>query len=46
VRCGTERAAAEALIADLTGVRAVTDDVEIRDDADPLNPGNEPLERP
>jgi osmotically-inducible protein OsmY len=46
VRSGTERAAAEALIADLTGVRAVTDDIQIRDDADPLYPGNEPMERP
>jgi osmotically-inducible protein OsmY len=45
VRCGTERAAAEALVADLTGVRAVTDDIQIRDDADPLYPGNEPMER-
>jgi osmotically-inducible protein OsmY len=46
VRCGTERAAAEALIAGLTGVRAVTDDIEIRDDAEPLHRGNEPMERP
>jgi osmotically-inducible protein OsmY len=46
VRCGTERAAAEALIADLTGVRTVTDDVQIRDGADPLYPGDEPTERP
>jgi BON domain len=46
VRSGTERAAAEALIADLTGVRSVTDDIQIRDDADPLYPGNEPMERP
>ena len=46
VRCGTERAAAEALIADLTGVRTVTDDIQIRDNADPLYPGTEPMERP
>ena len=37
VRCGTERAAAEAMIADLTGVRTVTDDIQIRDDANPLH---------
>ena len=43
-RCGTERAAAEALIADLIGVRTVTDDIKIRDDADPPHPGNEPRE--
>jgi osmotically-inducible protein OsmY len=36
VRCGAERAAAEAMIADLTGVRNVTNDIQIRDDADPL----------
>jgi len=36
VRCGAERAAAEAMIADLTGVRRVTNDIQIRDDADPL----------
>ena len=46
VRCGTERAAAEALIAGLTGVRAVTDDIQIRDDADPLHPDSEPMEQP
>jgi osmotically-inducible protein OsmY len=46
VRCGTERAAAEALIASLTGVRAVTDDIQIRDDAGPLYPGTELRERP
>jgi osmotically-inducible protein OsmY len=46
VRCGTERAAAEALIADLTGVRTVTDNVQIRDGADPLFPGDEPMEWP
>jgi osmotically-inducible protein OsmY len=34
VRSGTERAAAEALIADLTGVRRVTNDIQIRDSAD------------
>ncbi len=36
VRYGAERAAAEAMIADLTGVRSVTNDIQIRDDADPL----------
>lgn len=36
VRCGAERAAAKALIADLTGVRSVRNDIQIRDDADPL----------
>ena len=36
VRCGAERAAAEAMIADLTSVRSVTNDIQIRDDADPL----------
>jgi hypothetical protein len=40
------RAATEALIADLTGVRTVTGDIQIRDDADPLHPGNEPMEQP
>ena len=38
VRHGAERAAAEAMIADLTRVRGVTNDIEIRDDADPLYP--------
>src|SRR5215469_17082802 len=38
VRCGTERAAAEEMLADLTGVRTVTDDIQIRDDANPLHP--------
>jgi osmotically-inducible protein OsmY len=36
VRCGAERAAAEAMIAGLTGVRSVTNDIQVRDDADPL----------
>lgn len=36
VRCGAERAAAEAMIADLTGVRSVTNGIQIRDDANPL----------
>jgi hypothetical protein len=31
VRSGTERAAAEAPIAELTGVRTVTNDIQIRD---------------
>src|SRR5580693_2786562 len=39
VRRGAERAAAEATIAGLTGVRSVTNDIEIRDDARPLYPG-------
>ena len=38
VRHGAERAAAEALIADLTGVRSVTNDIGLRTDADPLYP--------
>jgi osmotically-inducible protein OsmY len=42
----TERAAAEALITDLTGVRTVTDDIPIRDDANPLHPHTEPMEQP
>jgi osmotically-inducible protein OsmY len=46
VRCCTERAAAEAMIADLTGVRTVTDDIQIRDDANPLHPYSEPMEQP
>jgi osmotically-inducible protein OsmY len=45
VRCGAERAAAEAMIADLTGVRSVTNDVQIRDDAGPLRPYGEPMEK-
>jgi osmotically-inducible protein OsmY len=36
VRCGAERAAAEAMIADLTGVLSVTNDIQIRADAHPL----------
>jgi osmotically-inducible protein OsmY len=36
VRCGAGRAAAKAMIADLTGVRSVTSDIQIRDDAHPL----------
>jgi osmotically-inducible protein OsmY len=38
VRHGTERAEAEALIAGLTGVRSVTNDIGLRTDADPLYP--------
>jgi BON domain len=45
VRCGTERAAAEAMIADLTGVRTVTDDIQIRDDANPLHPYSDLMDR-
>jgi len=37
VGCGTERAEAGALVADLTGVRGVTNDIQIRDDADLLH---------
>jgi osmotically-inducible protein OsmY len=46
VRCDAERAAAEALIADLTGVCSVTNDIQIRDDADLLHPHSEPTEQP
>jgi BON domain len=46
VRCGAERAAAEALIADLTGIRTVTNDIQIRDDADPFHRTQEPVEQP
>jgi len=46
VRSDTERAAAEAMIADLTGVRRVTNDIQIRDDADPLHPDSKPIEQP
>lgn len=38
VPCGAERAAAEAMIAGLTGVRGVTNDIQIRGDAGPLHP--------
>jgi osmotically-inducible protein OsmY len=38
VRDGTGRAAAEAMIAGLTGVRSITNDIQIRDDASPLPP--------
>jgi len=46
VRCGTERAAAEEMLADLTGVRTVTDDIQIRDDANPLHPYSKQMEQP
>jgi osmotically-inducible protein OsmY len=46
VRSGTDRAAAEAMIANLTGVRTVTDDIQIRNDANPLHPDTEPMEQP
>jgi osmotically-inducible protein OsmY len=42
VRSGAERAAAEAMIAGLIGVRSVTNDVQIRDDAGPLHPHGAP----
>jgi len=35
VASGADRAAAEATVADLTGVRSVTNDIQIRDGADP-----------
>jgi osmotically-inducible protein OsmY len=46
VRCAAERAAAEAMIADLTGVRTVTGDIQVRDDANPHHPDTEPMEQP
>jgi osmotically-inducible protein OsmY len=45
VRCGAERAEAEAMIAGLTGVRSVTNDIGVRADADPLHPSDEPAEQ-
>ncbi|MGD0064063.1 MAG: BON domain-containing protein [Streptosporangiaceae bacterium] len=45
VRCAAERAAAEAMIAGLTGVRSITNDIQIRDDAGPLRPAGEPMEQ-
>ena len=36
VRSGTERAAAEMMIADLPGTRDVTNDIQTRDEANPL----------
>jgi hypothetical protein len=44
VRDGAERAAAEAMIADLTGVRRVRNDIQVRNDGGPLHPDNEPVE--
>jgi len=44
VRDGAERAAAEAMIADL-GVRRVRNDIQVRNDAGPLHPDNEPVEK-
>ena len=38
VRDGAERAAAEAMIADLTSVRRVRNDIQVRNDAGPLHP--------
>jgi osmotically-inducible protein OsmY len=43
VRCSAEPAAAEAMIAGLTDVRSVTNDIQIRDDAGPLY--SEPMEK-
>ena len=45
VSYGAERAAAEAMIAGLTGVRSVTNDIQIRDDAGPLRPYSDPMGR-
>jgi osmotically-inducible protein OsmY len=45
VRSDAERTAAEALIAGLTGVRSVTNDIGVRADADPLHPSEEPAEQ-
>jgi len=45
VRDGAERAAAEAMIADLTGVRRVRNNIQVRNDACPLHPDNEPVEK-
>ena len=45
VRDGAERAAAEAMIAGLTGVRRVRNDIQVRNDAGPLHPDNEPVEK-
>jgi osmotically-inducible protein OsmY len=36
LRSSAERAAAEATIADLTGVRSITNDIHVHDDAGPL----------
>jgi osmotically-inducible protein OsmY len=44
VRSGAERAAAEAMIAGLTGVRGVTNNIQVRDDADPLLPSSGPMD--
>jgi osmotically-inducible protein OsmY len=45
VRSDAERATAEALIAGLTGVRSVTNDIGVHADADPLHPSDEPAEQ-
>ncbi len=45
VRSAAERAAAEAMIAGLTGVRGMTNDIQIHDDAVPLRPADEPMEQ-
>jgi osmotically-inducible protein OsmY len=45
VRHDAERAEAEALIAGLTGVRSVTNDIGVRADAAPLHPADEPAEQ-
>jgi osmotically-inducible protein OsmY len=42
VPSGAERAAAGAMIAGLTGVRSVTNDIRVRDDAGPLPPSSKP----
>jgi osmotically-inducible protein OsmY len=43
VRGGAERAAAEAMIASLTGVRGITNDIQIRADASSLPPYSEAM---
>jgi len=44
-RCGAERAAAETMIAALTGVRGVRNNVQIREDAAPLHQYGVPMEQ-
>ena len=42
----TRTTMASNALAGLTGVRAVTDDIQIRDDANLLHPDTEPMEQP
>lgn len=44
-RCGAERAAAETMLAALTGIRGVTNYVQIRADAAPMHQYGEPMEQ-